>query len=130
MANRAERIESTLEGYINNNANDVTGAALISADGMLLGAKMSGDVNAERVGAISATMMGVTKRVVNDLKIGGAEETIVRAADGYLLVHPVNEQLVLATTLRPSANLGMVRLEARDASQLLAGVMNGNGHAS
>lgn len=130
MANRAERIESALAGYIENNANDVTGAALISSDGMLLGAKMSADVNADRVGAISATMMGVTKRVVTDLKIGTAEETIVRAQDGYLLVLPVNEQLVLATTLRPNANLGMVRLEARDASHALHGVMSSNGNGS
>lgn len=124
MASKSERIDSALSEYISNNSTDVTGAALISSDGMLLGAKMSGDINADRVGAISSTMMGVTKRVVTDLKIGVAEETIVRAREGYLLVVPVTDQLVLATTLRPSANLGMIRLEARDASSVLSGVMS------
>jgi uncharacterized protein len=124
MASRSEMIASALEQLIANNSSDITGAAVISSDGMLLGSRMGPEVNADRVGAISATMMGVTTRVVNDLKIGKAQEAIIHADNGYLVVVPVSAQIVLAIILRPGANLGMIRLEARDTGQLVAAAMN------
>jgi predicted regulator of Ras-like GTPase activity (Roadblock/LC7/MglB family) len=120
MASRSELITSALEQLIANNSADISGAAVISSDGMLLGSRMGADVNADRVGAIAATMMGVTTRVVNDLKIGKAQEAIIHADSGYLVVVPVNAQIVLAIILRPGANLGLIRLEARDTGLLVA----------
>lgn len=126
MASRSELLAGILDQLVSNNSIDVAGAAVISTDGMLLGSRMGPDVNADRVGAIAATMMGVTVRVVNDLKIGKAEETIIRADNGYLVVVPVTNQVVLAITLRPHANLGMIRLEAREAGQAIAVAMSSN----
>lgn len=126
MASRSELLSAILEQLVSNNSTDIAGAAVISTDGMLLSSRMGPDVNADRVGAIAATMMGVTIRVVNDLKIGKAEETIIRADHGYLVVVPVSAQVVLAITLRPQANLGMIRLEAREAGQSIAAAMNAN----
>lgn len=123
MASRSETIEAALNQLVSNNSTDITGAAVISLDGMLLGARMAPDVNPDRVGAIAATMMGVTLRVVNDLKIGHAEEAIIKADNGYLLVMPINAQMVIATTMRANANLGMVRLETRDTSRSLGSVL-------
>ncbi len=126
MASRSENIANALEQLVSNNPNDISGAAVISSDGMLISARMGPDVNPDRVGAIAATMMGVTVRVTNDLKLGKAEETIVRAEGGYLVVVPVNAQIVLAITLRANANLGMVRLELRDTGKLVAAAMSSN----
>lgn len=126
MASRSELLAGILDQLVNNNSTDVAGAAVISTDGMLLGSRMGPEVNADRVGAIAATMMGVTVRVVNDLKIGKAEETIIRADNGYLVVVPVTNQVVLAITLRAHANLGMIRLEAREAGQAIAVAMSAN----
>lgn len=126
MASRSELLAGILDQLVSNNSTDVAGAAVISTDGMLLGSRMGPEVNADRVGAIAATMMGVTVRVVNDLKIGKAEETIIRADSGYLVVVPVTNQVVLAITLRSHANLGMIRLEAREAGQAIAVAMSSN----
>ncbi len=122
MSARSDLIDTTIKRFISDNANDVTGAAVISIDGTLLGSSMAPDVNPERVGAIAATMMGVTFRVVNDLKIGKAEEAIIRADNGYLLVVPISPQIILSITLRLNANLGLARMEARDVVKALASI--------
>jgi hypothetical protein len=92
-----------------------------------MASQIGSDTNIDRVGAITATMHGVTTRVAGELKLGQAEEVIVRSANGYLLVMPVTAQIVLSLTLRQSANLGLVRLEAREAGGAIATVMNGLG---
>jgi len=81
---------------------------------------MGSDVNADRVGAVAATMIGVTRRVSGELRIGVPEETIIKADNGLFMVLPAGEQSLLAVNLRQGANLGMVRLEARDAAQAIA----------
>jgi predicted regulator of Ras-like GTPase activity (Roadblock/LC7/MglB family) len=125
MASRSEQLKSILDRLISNNSSDIVGAVVVGSDGIVMAAHMSGETNIDRVGAITATMQGVTTRVAGELKIGTAEEVIVRSAQGYLLVMPVTPAVVLSMTLRQGANLGMVRLEARDAGNAIASAMSG-----
>lgn len=113
---RQEQIASALERLAANTGTDIAGAAAVSMDGIVLVSRLSADVNVDRLGAVAATMMGVTRRVSNELKIGMAEETIIKADNGLFMVLPAGEQSLLAVNLRQGANLGMVRLEAREAA--------------
>lgn len=117
MASRQEQISAVLERFSNNTGSDVSGVAAVGMDGIVLVSRMSAEVNADRVGAVAATMMGVTKRVSNELRIGGPSETIINAENGVFLVLPAGDQSLLAINLREGANLGMVRIEAREASK-------------
>jgi hypothetical protein len=86
-------------------------------DGIVLVSKMSADVNADRVGAVAATIMGVTRRVSGELRMGVPEETIIKSNNGLFMVLPSGEHSLLAVSLREGANLGLVRIEARDAAR-------------
>jgi predicted regulator of Ras-like GTPase activity (Roadblock/LC7/MglB family) len=85
-------------------------------DGIVLASRMSNDINADRVGAVAATMVGVSRRVSNELKIGLTEEAILKSNNGLFIVMPAGDQAMLAVNLKQGANLGMVRIEARDAA--------------
>lgn len=125
---RAEQLTTALDRLIASNPTDITGAAVITTDGILLSSRLSADItinNPDRFAAIAATMMGVTTRVVNELKIGQAEEAIVRAVGGYLLITPVMSQVCLAILLRRDANLGLARLDANDVGQLIKVALDG-----
>jgi predicted regulator of Ras-like GTPase activity (Roadblock/LC7/MglB family) len=65
-------------------------------------------------------MIGVTKRISGELKIGSTEESIIKSSQGLFLVLPAGDQALLAVSLRQGANLGMVRIEARDSAELIA----------
>lgn len=120
MATRQEQIIGVLERLSQNVGNDLAGAVAVSTDGIVLASRMATDVNADRVGAVAATMIGVTKRVSGELRIGLTEEAIIKADNGLFLVLPAGEQSLLAVSLKQGANLGMVRLEARDAATAIS----------
>lgn len=119
MATRQEQIVSTLEVLARNLGADLTGTAAVGNDGIVLASRMASGANPDRVGAVSATMLGVTRRVSGELAIGGAEETIIKGEHGYFLVVPAGDQALLTVGLRQSANLGMVRIELRDAAEAI-----------
>lgn len=123
MATRQEQLIVILDQLIDSLSSDISGVVAVSTDGIVLASRMSNEVNADRVGAVAATMIGVSRRVSAELKIGTPEETIIRADNGMFLVLPAGGQSLLAINLRPSANLGMVRLEGRDAAVALARVL-------
>ena len=116
MATRQEQVLAILDHLSLNAGNDVTGAVAVSMDGIVLASRMANEVNADRVGAVAATMVGVTRRVSGELKIGTTEETILRGTNGLFIVLPAGDQAMLAVNLKQGANLGLVRLEARDAA--------------
>ncbi len=117
MMSRQEQIANVLDQLRSNTANDVTGVAAVGMDGIVLVSRMSADVNADRVGAVAATMIGVTRRVSGELKMGSPDEAIIQADKGLFMVLPSSDQSLLAINVRQGANLGMVRLEARDAAE-------------
>ncbi len=123
MASRQDQIAEILDRFAENAGNDVAGVAAVSMDGIVLVSRMSADVNADRVGAVAATMIGVTRRVSGELKIGFPDEAIIKAANGLFMVLPAGDQSLLAVNLREGANLGMVRLEARDAVKSISQVL-------
>jgi predicted regulator of Ras-like GTPase activity (Roadblock/LC7/MglB family) len=123
MTTRQEQVLEVLEQLMVNSGNEMLGAVAVSMDGIVLASRMATDVNADRVGAVAATMVGVTRRVSNELKIGLTEEAIIKADNGFFMVLPAGEQSLLAVTLRQGANLGMVRIEARDAATSISKIL-------
>jgi predicted regulator of Ras-like GTPase activity (Roadblock/LC7/MglB family) len=123
MASRQEQINNILERLANNAGTDISGAVAVSTDGIVLASRMGVDVNADRVGAVAATMIGVTRRVSGELKIGAPEEAIIKADSGLFMVLPAGNQSLLAVNLRQGANLGMVRIEAREAAAAIGSVL-------
>lgn len=123
MASRQEQVIAHLDRLMENLGNDVTGAVAVSMDGIVLASRMANEINADRVGAVAATMVGVTRRVSTELKIGATEEAIIKAKEGLFMVLPAGNQSLLAINLRQGANLGMVRIEARDAAIAIGNVL-------
>lgn len=123
MATRQEQIAEILDRLNANAGTDVAGVAAVGMDGIVLVSRMSAEVNADRVGAVAATMMGVTRRVSGEIRIGSPRETIIDADNGLFMVLPSGEQSLLAINLKQGANLGMVRIEAREAAQEIAKVL-------
>jgi len=123
MASRQEQITAIIDQLMTNTGTDVVGAAAVGLDGIALASRMSSEVSNERLAAVAATIMGVTRRVGNELRIGFAEEIIIKANKGLFMVLPAGDQSLLAISLRQDANLGLVRLEARDAARSIGQIL-------
>jgi uncharacterized protein len=123
MATRQEQVNAALLRLSNNLGSDMAGAVAVSLDGIVLASMLSAGVNADRVGAVAATIVGVARRVSNELTIGVPEETILKAANGLFMVLPAGDQSLLAVNIKQQANLGMVRIEAREAAAEIAKIL-------
>ena len=58
MATRQEQVNAALQRLSNNLGSDMAGAVAVSLDGIVLASLLSAGVNADRVGAVAATIVG------------------------------------------------------------------------
>lgn len=123
VSSRQEQLLAILDRLLVNIGTDVTGAAIVSADGIILAARMSNELNVDRVGAVAATILGVTRRAAGELRIGLAEEMIIKADNGFFMLLPSGDQSLTAVNLRQGANLGLARIEAREAAESISRVL-------
>ncbi|HEX2916284.1 MAG TPA: roadblock/LC7 domain-containing protein [Chloroflexia bacterium] len=120
---KTDLLNDILDNLAVSLSGDVNGSAVVSTDGIIYAARFSSGVNVDRVGAIAATTLGISRRVAKDLSLGNSNETIIQCEGGFFLVIPVNDKCLLAVNIRKGGNLGMTRLEANDASAKINMVM-------
>ncbi len=123
-ASKTDHLNDILDELATSLSGDVNGSAVVSMDGIVFAARFASNVNADRVGAIAATTLGVSRRVSKDLSLGNSVETIIQCEGGYFIVLPVNERCLLVVSLRKSGNLGMTRLEATDTASKVSQIMS------
>ncbi len=121
---KTDALNDLLSELTNSLGADVLGSAVVSTDGIVFASRFNSSVNVDRVSAIAATVLGVSRRVAKDLALGSSSETIIQCDGGYFIIYPVNDKCLLAINLRKGGNLGMVRLEAADTADKISGVMN------
>jgi predicted regulator of Ras-like GTPase activity (Roadblock/LC7/MglB family) len=121
---KTDLLNDILDNLAASLGGDVSGSAVVSTDGITYAARFSSGINIDRVGAIAATTLGVSQRVARDLTLGATNETIVQCEGGFFLISPVNEKCLLAVQIRKNGNLGMTRLEAKDAASKIRLIMS------
>lgn len=120
---RTEMLNEVLDNMARNLSGEVNGSAVVSTDGIVFAARFTSNVNVDRVSAIAATTLGVSRRVSKDLQLGDNDETIIKCNNGYFLVLPINDKSLLAVHLNKGGNLGMIRLEASDAASKITMIL-------
>ena len=113
MASRGERITAILEAFVTGSVVGVVGAAAVDMDGFVMGAHAAAGIEIERVGGAAVELLGVARRIHNELHLGHLEEAILEAELGTFMILPIGVRSLLAVSLRDDANLGLVRVEAR-----------------
>lgn len=99
--------------HLNSTSSDIQASAVMSRDGHSLAAVLGDAVNSVRLGAICATLLSLGEKASQELKRGSLKQMMIHGEEGYVLLLRIGEKAVLAVVSRPSANLGMVLVEAR-----------------
>lgn len=115
MSSREGQVLAILDRMLANVGRGVLGAAVVASDGLVLASRLTDSGQIDYLGAIAATIYGVTERAVHEFKTGHVDETIIKANTGLLMVLPIADLGILVLDLDQGANLGMARLEARAA---------------
>ncbi|MDH3944263.1 MAG: roadblock/LC7 domain-containing protein [Anaerolineae bacterium] len=102
---------------------DIIASAVVSVDGLIIASALPGDVEEDRVSAMSAAMHSLGERIAIELGRGGLDEVYIRGEQGLVLLTAVGKEAVLTALTREEAKLGLVFLEMRRAAEDLAKVV-------
>ena len=90
---------------------DVEAAAVISVDGLSMASAMPGDVEEDRVAAMSAAMLSLGERIASELGRGVLDQVYIKGEKGYVILMAVGDEAVLTVLARDQAKLGLIFLD-------------------
>jgi predicted regulator of Ras-like GTPase activity (Roadblock/LC7/MglB family) len=96
---------------------DIEASAVVSVDGLIIASALPGDVEEDRVSAMSAAMLSLGERIAGELGRGLLDQVYIRGANGYVILTSVGEEAVLTVLARKDAKLGLVFLDMRRAAE-------------
>ena len=89
---------------------DIIGSVVVRSDGLILAHAVRGDIDADLAAAMIASVLSISNRVLEELKIGQLEDIVIKAKEGILATVPVTEDVVLGVIAKSGANLGLLLL--------------------
>ncbi len=99
---------------------DVDGSIACSVDGLTIASDLNDAV--EQTGALSATLLALSRRMTDMVGKGAFEETLISGTNGYAAFYAAGPKIVLTVLARPGTNLGLLRLEGRKTAANLAAI--------
>ena len=90
---------------------------------MILATALPEGVDRDLVAAMSASVLNVSSRVLEELNRGVIENVIVRGDKGVVMVISVTSEVVLAAIAKKDANLGLMLVEMRRAAEKIKGIL-------
>jgi hypothetical protein len=119
MATRPEQIQQHLKALVSNTP-DVEGAAMVSADGLVISSVLPAGTDEDRVSAMAAALLSLGERTSSELQRGALEQMYVKGAGGYIILMQAGPDAVLETIAGSNAKLGMVLLDMKRSVQELS----------
>jgi predicted regulator of Ras-like GTPase activity (Roadblock/LC7/MglB family) len=94
---------------------DLEASAVISVDGLAMATALPGDVEQERVAAMSAAMLSLGERIASELGRGLLDQVYIKGESGYVILMSIGHNAVLTGLARRQAKLGLLFLDMRRA---------------
>ena len=111
---RTEQLIQKLE-ELQASSPSIEGAAIVSVDGLPIASVLRGEVEEDRLAAMSAAMLSLGERISEELRRGSLEQVYIKGENGYVFLTAVGEEAVLTVMASKDVKLGLVFLDMRRA---------------
>jgi len=108
---------------LNSTSEHIEASAVMSRDGLSVASVLGEGVDADRLGAMCAALLGLADTTAKELNRGALRQVLIHGTNGYMLVTHVGEKAVLAVASKPGTNLGMVFVEAKKTAAKIAEIV-------
>lgn len=118
MSARIKSLRASLEEVLKEMERsdpEIEASALVRTDGLIMASALPEDVDKTLVAAMTAAVMNIGSRALEELKRGTLQEVLVRGDQGIICVMRATKDSVLSAIARPDANVGLVLVEMRKA---------------
>jgi hypothetical protein len=119
---REERLASTLDELMEDN-QEIQAAALVSLDGFTMASALPENMQEDRVGAMSAAILGLGERAAAELGRGQLSQVFIEGEGGYVMLIAAGDRAVLTCLAGMEAKLGLVLYDMRAAAEAIAEVL-------
>ncbi len=114
-ANREERLVRALDSLMEHSPG-VQAAALVSLDGFTMASALPEGMQEDRVGAMSAAILGLGERAAAELGRGHLSQVFIEGADGYVLLMAAGDRAVLTVLADADGKLGLIIYDMRQTA--------------
>ncbi|MCL4554518.1 MAG: roadblock/LC7 domain-containing protein [Actinobacteria bacterium] len=102
---------------------DVEAAALVSMDGFVMASALPAGMQEDRVGAMSAAILGLGERAAAELGRGHLTQVFIEGEDGYVILIAAGERAVLTALTLSKSKLGLVLYDMKTSAEEMAGIL-------
>jgi len=96
----------------------------VSVQGLPICSALAKDVNDGIVSAMSAAILSVSERAVEELARGDLKRILIEGDDGIIILSKAGENAILCTLAKSEASLGMVFLNIQRVSNKIAELLD------
>ena len=114
MAINAGKLSHIVQDFVAR-TSDVQGAAVVTPDGFPLASSLPGNMDEERVSAMSAAMLSLGERIGTELLGGTTDRIYVEGDEGFTVLTNCGEDAVFLVLAGKTAKQGMLMLEIKRA---------------
>ena len=119
---REQRLVLTLDRLMEEN-REIEAAALVSLDGFTMASALPEGMHEDRVGAMSAAILGLGERAATELGRGHLSQVFIEGASGYVMLIAAGDRAVLTCLAGKQAKLGLVLYDMREAADGIAEIL-------
>jgi len=112
-----ESVLQSILSNLNGGSADIEASAVISVDGLTIASALAGNMDEDRVGAMSAAMLSLGERTAAELARGELEQVMIKGASGFVLLIHAGQDAVLTVVTNQKAKLGLIFLDATRAAK-------------
>lgn len=95
----------------------IEGSALVSSDGLMIDSVLPARFDEDRVSAMSAALLSLGERAVEELEKGSPEQVTVKGDKGYIILTSAGKETVLIVLTDSSAKLGLTYLYVKNTAK-------------
>ena len=119
---REDRLAEALNGLMDE-SRDIEAAALVSLDGFTMASALPEGMQEDRVGAMSAAILGLGERASAELGRGQLSQVFIEGDDGYVMLIAAGDRAVLTCLAGIDAKLGLVLYDMRASAGHIADIL-------
>ncbi len=102
---------------------DVEASAVVSIDGLTIASALPVNMEEDRVSAMSAAMLSLGERIAGELGRGALDQVFIKGKSGFVVLMSAGEEAVLTVLAREQANIGLLFLDMRRATEDLINLL-------
>jgi len=122
QATREQLLAEALDDLMRNDP-DIQASALVSLDGFTMASALPAGMQADRVGAMSAAILGLGERAAAELGRGHLSQVFIEGENGYVLLIAAGDRAVLTAMADPAAKLGLVLYDMKAAAERISQIL-------